>query len=376
MTHTWTMCCALVAALGVARARRSGRAAWGWLAGAAIGVVSLIRPLEGLGLACLLGLWAIGLGGTRVKLGALLGLVLGAMVVGATVLPYNRELTGSAMRHPIMDYVDRTYGPGKNDLGFGPDKGLDWGGLDPWPGHTPFQALVNAQFNGFAVQAELFGWSVGSVLLVLLALLWRTRVRNDRLMWSVIAVVVLSNSLYWFAGGPDFGARYWYLILLPCLLLTISGFDALEERLGEHAPRARVALLALCAFSLATFVPWRAFDKYVHYRGMQPGLSELAKEKHFGRSLVLVMGERHPDYASAAMYNSFDWEADAPIYAWDRDPYVRKALLEHYRDRPVWVVAGPTRTGRGFEIVEGPRTADELLAPIAGLKEPTPEPEK
>jgi len=362
MTHTWTNVCALTAALGVARARRAQPIAWTALAGFAIGVVSWIRPLEGLVLALLLGLWSIGMGGARLPLRAVACLVLATAISGAAVLPYNRELTGSASRHPIMDYVDRVYGPGKNDLGFGPDKGLDWGGLDPWPGHTPFQALVNSQFNAFALDVELFGWASGGLLLVVLGLLWSPRRRFVRACASVIVAVIAANGLYWFAGGPDFGARYWYLVLVPCVWLAGAGFEALCTRLGEAAARARLGLALAIASAMLTFMPWRCFDKYFHYRGMQPGIRALESEHDFGRSLVLVQGERHPDYASAAIYNPLDWNADAPLYAWDRDAQVRRELLAHYADRPVWIVAGPSRTGRGFELLAGPLAANEAQA--------------
>ena len=362
MTHTWSNVCALTAALGVARARRAHPIAWTATAGLAIGVVSWIRPLEGLVLALLLGLWSIGLGGARLPLRAIACLVLATALSGAAVLPYNRELTGSAARHPIMDYVDRVYGPGKNDLGFGPDKGLDWGGLDPWPGHTSFQALVNSQFNAFALDVELFGWASGGLLLVVLGMLWSPNRRFVRACACAIVAVIAANGLYWFAGGPDFGARYWYLVIVPCVWLAASGFEALCARLGDAAPRARVGLLLAIASAMLTFLPWRCVDKYFHYRGMQPGMRALEREHGFGRSLVLVQGERHPDYASAAILNPLDWNADAPIYAWDRGIEVRRELLARYADRRVWIVAGPSRTGRGFELLAGPLPANEAEA--------------
>ncbi|HUR26542.1 MAG TPA: glycosyltransferase family 39 protein, partial [Planctomycetota bacterium] len=362
MPHTWTNLCALTAALGVARARRTKPLAWCALAGLALGFVSLIRPLDGLVVAGLLGLWALGLGGRRLATSAIATLVLVTAAVSALVLPYNAALTGNPRHFPIMAYVDQVYGPGKNDLGFGPDKGLDWGGLDPWPGHDLFQAAVNSQFNLFALDAELSGWSIGAALWIALALSWSPRARRVRLAAAAIGAIVAVSCVYWFSGGPDFGARYWYLSIVPCFLLVSEAFDALSARSGSAAPRVTIVLALACAASALTFLPWRALDKYYHYRGMQPGIRELDATHHFGRSLVLVRGERHPDFASAAVSNPLDWEADAPVYAWDRGLAVRSALLAHYADRPVWIVAGPTRTGRGFEIVAGPLRADEVEA--------------
>lgn len=356
MTHTWMLLCTVIGALGVTRARRTGSALWTLAGGAAAGMVSLIRPLEGLIVALSLGLWSIGLGGRRIRLDAIATLVLGTALVGALVFPYNAYLTGDALQFPINEYVDRVYGPGLNDMGFGPDKGLGWDGLDPWPGHSPFQALVNAQFNGFAIQAELFGWGVGSLVLVLFLLLGGRLDRKDRAMLAFAGLVVAANSCYWFAGGPDFGARYWYPVIVPLVVLSASGLAALEARASHGAEPARVRALVLLfvAGAWLTWVPWRATNKYFGYRGMHPVVRELDRRHDFGRSLVLVQGERHPEFASAAVYNPLDWEADQPVYAWDKDETTRAELLAHYRDRPVWTI---TREGE----VIGPLSATELL---------------
>ncbi len=76
MSHTFTITCSLLAALAVIRARITGRAIWGWIGGVSVGMVSLIRPLEGIIIAGLLGLWSIGLGGKRLRYSSITGLVL------------------------------------------------------------------------------------------------------------------------------------------------------------------------------------------------------------------------------------------------------------------------------------------------------------
>jgi hypothetical protein len=362
MPHAWTLFCALIAALGVARSRRTGSVAWCLLGGAAIGVVALIRPLDGALLAAMLGLWAVGLGGARLRASAIAALVLSTAAVALATLPYNAALTGDPLRFPIQRYVDVVYGPGKNDLGFGPEKGLEWGGLDPWPGHTPLEALVTAQFNVFALDAELFGWSCGSLLFVWLWLVRGRWSRTDKAMLAFGSVVVLSSLFYWFNGGPDFGARYWYLAIVPCIWLTLSGLRAAEESAVEPA-RARALVAALVAFALFTWIPWRAFDKYRRYRGMGPWLHE-ALPRDLGRSLVLVAGARFPEFASLAARNPLDLDADAPVFAWDRDHATRIALLERYGDRPVWYVA--PWFGKYPVLVAGPATAETVRLDSTG----------
>jgi hypothetical protein len=175
---------------------------------------------------------------------------------------------------------------------------------------------------------------------------------------------------YYFSGGPDFGARYWYLVLVPGIVFTVGGLNLLRERLDAEQPGAGLrvygAALALCAMALVNYFPWRAIDKYHHYEQMRPDVRQLARERNFGRSLVLVRGERHPDYASAAAYNPLDLNAPEPVYAWDRNADVRRQVLEAYRDRPVWILDGPTRTGDGFRVKAGPVAAVELLEALNG----------
>lgn len=118
--------------------------------------------------------------------------------------------------------------------------------------------------------------------------------------------------------------------------------------------RAVFAAFALTAMAMVNFVPWRAIDKYHHFRGMRADVRMLAAEHHFGRDLVLVRGNREPDYASAIIGNPIDLSSDATIYAWDRDAAVRAEVLRAYPDRRVWLIDGPSITGSGYRIAAGP----------------------
>lgn len=363
MTHTFTLTCALVAAVAVMRARQTGKIRWACMSGVATGVVSLIRPLEGMIVAVLIGLWIIGIGGKRLKVSAMVAFALGCMAIGAAVMPYNKLLTGSATTFPIMAYTEKYYGPKSNALGFGPERGLGWE-LDPYPGHGPMDALVNANLNTFSINIELFGWSAGSLMFIGLLVFAGALRGNDYLMVAAIIAVFVPHIFYWYSGGPDFGARYWFLCLLPCVVLTVRGIQFLEQKLergmGEEA-RVVGLVLVFCALALVNYFPWRAIDKYHHYLRMRPDIRYLAREHGFGKSLVLIRGERHPDYASAAIYNPLDLNAAAPIYAWDRNPDVRARVLNAYADRPVWIIEGPSITSRGFRVVGGPILARELI---------------
>jgi hypothetical protein len=356
MTHTLTLVSALAAAWMTARAMRD-HTLWVVGAGLSIGVVALIRPLEGLIVAVTLGLWSL-FGEAPSRWSALrrtAGLTVATLLSTLAVLPYNRHLTGRWLTFPIMDYTDRLYGPGSNAMGFGPDRGLGWSGLDPFPGHGWLDVLVNSNVNLFQVNVELLGWSVGSMLVVLLGagVAVARGGRGSRSFLAVALAVIGVHALYWFSGGPDFGARYWYLIVVPCLALASRGLTSLA---GQPWGGGRVwaAGSALVLSAVLVFVPWRAVDKYHHYRLMRPDVRELARTHDFGDALVLIRGERHPDYASAGAYNPIDLQGPGPIYAWDRDPAVRAQVLAAFPDRPVWVIDGPRRTSAGYVVVAGP----------------------
>jgi 4-amino-4-deoxy-L-arabinose transferase-like glycosyltransferase len=368
MTHTVTLVLALLAALGVVISRQSGSWRTAFAGGLAVGAIALVRPLEGVVTAVVLGFWSLGARGTRFRLAPSTALVLGTVVTGLLVRPYNARITGSPDVFPINAYVDKYYLPGSNALGFGPDRGIGWGGgLDPFPGHDAKDVVINAALNTAQTNIELLGWPVGGVVIVSLALLiGGPRVRRvDRWFVAVIAAVVGAHSFYYFSGGPDFGARYWYLIIVPCCALAARGLGLLDETAGgvrREGASARTVALFFLAATLLIFVPWRAIGKYRNYRGMRADVRQLARDAGFGRSLVLVRGARFPDYASSAIYNPIDLHADAPIYAWDASAEIRTALLNAYPDRPVWIIDGPSITRGDFRVIAGPLSHGEARA--------------
>jgi hypothetical protein len=180
----------------------------------------------------------------------------------------------------------------------------------------------------------------------------------ERIMVWALATVVLLHSTFWFSGGPDFGARYWYLIIVPCVVLAVRGFEVLAQdrrrATPTRSPRVLIAAASLCLGGLLIFVPWRGADKYHRYRGMRPEIRSLAGDPRLTGALVLIQGERHPDWASAAAYNDVRPGGAGPVFAWDRDPEARRELFRAFPDRPVWIVAGPSITNGAYRVTEGP----------------------
>ncbi|MGD2112843.1 MAG: hypothetical protein PVI50_05615 [Gammaproteobacteria bacterium] len=363
MAHIFTLACVLAAALAIARLRARASLLPAVLAGALLGVTSLIRPLDGLAVAAVLGLWSLGMRSWRDRFIYIPVFVMASLLVGALALPYNHHLTGDPTSFPVMAYFDKYYAPGVNALGFGADRGLDWRGLDPFPGHGLRDVILNNYLNTFAVNVELFGWVTGSLLPLLVLFLAGAAGRADYRLLLVVLVVAGLHSLYWFNGGPDYGARYWFLILLPVIALTVRGACFIGSRLPDPQTRMTQVVTGMLALSIAgtvAFMPWRAVDKYFHYNNMRPDIRQLAQANDFSNGLVLVSGNRFDDYMSAAVYNAPEVEKGSVIYAWDRDSATRTALLEAFGNRRIWLVDGPTVTGAGFRVAAGPLSAAEL----------------
>ena len=240
--------------------------------------------------------------------------------------------------------------------------------MDAFPGHSPIESVINTALNIFSLNIELFGWSIGSLLLLTLLSVSGTISRKDIWALLVIASVIGVHCFFWYHGGPDFGARYWFLSIIPFIALTVRGAEWVSRstsgvgiRTSSSDGRVMVAVAAMCLVTLISYLPWRVSDKYYRYLRMQPGIEQLAKDHGFGRSLVIVRGKEHPDYQSTWVYNPVDFEGDVPVYAFDRNSEVYEELLRKYVDRPIWIVHGPTLTGGQYSIVRGPVDANELL---------------
>lgn len=363
MTHMVSLSLALSASIGLAWSRRTSRSYWALLSGVSLGALSLVRPLEAVAVAGVLGCWLIGLGGKRSSASTILVFCIGTLMAGGIGLYYNFHFTGDPFSFPISEYTDAQFGKNSNAYGFGADRGIGWE-LDPYPGHGPIDAIVNTNLNVSATNTELFGWSIGSLLFAAIGIVFGNFRPREYFLLLTIAVIYVLHFFYYFSGGPDFGARYWFLMILPLIVLSTRGILLLSQLVDQSRPGRGVGVLAIVAclviISMVTFVPWRAIDKYPKFRGMRPDIRYLAEQHGFGRSLVLIQGNSDPDYSSAAVYNPLDFGSNEPIYAWDRDVETRRELIAAFGDRKIWLVKGPSLTKKGFEVAAGPLEPSEV----------------
>lgn len=361
MSHMATLVFALAAFLLLLRGMERNKIVLLLLAGVAVGIVGLIRPLDGAIVGVLLALWGLLKGETwKARLTTPIVLMIGTAGAMSLGLLYNQAVTGNAGLTPSDAYYNKYFWPNVMALGFGPERGMHWG-LDAFPGHSPLEAIVNTALNVFLLNTELFGWAAGSLILAFIFAISGGISRKDLWAVTVVVFVVGAYSLFWYHGGPDLGARYWFLCIIPLIALTVRGMEWLGGLMREHQTRMSLAMAAMCILSLISYIPWRASDKYYHYLGMQPGIEQLAKQFNFGKSLVIVRGAEHPDYQSAWVYNPVNFDGNAPVYAFDKSSEIYLELLNSYGDRPIWIVNGPTLTNDNYSIVRGPVDASVLL---------------
>ena len=348
MSHPSSLAWTLIALLAIELERERMSGAWASLAGVCMGAIFLTRPLEGLLVGPLVALWGLFGHGPRWRMRSLFAFIIAGSLVGAIIFPYNQILTGNAMLTPFALWSNINYGPGVDVIGFGPNVGIrDWPNIDPIPGHGIVDVVLNLNKNMFVTNTDLFGWTVGSLVLALIGLcFWRFR-GADFLFLALGALIIFGHSLYWFSGGPDFGARYWYLALIPLLILTVRGIQVLSwerKNRSDHNRFRRVgmAVTAAVVCSLVTFIPWRAMDKYYHYRDIRADAGEIIERNVPSGALVLVESDRVADYEAIFNKNPVDLNSGGTIIATSKGIESRHMLKAMYPGRPVFLLERKT----------------------------------
>lgn len=365
--HPLTAALAMLALLAFDHATERGLRwlSWAVVAGAAGGALMLTRTFDGTLVAAVLCVTALLDRRVIRAWPAIVVMGLAAVAVAAIIFPYNQAVTGRATYPPHLAWADGRYGPGVDVIGFGPKVGIDrWPNLDPLPGHGPADVVLNLNKNFFMVNADLFGWAMGSVAFVALAVgLGRWR-REDRAVLVIPIIFMAGYSLFWFSGGPDLGARYWYPLLIPFAVLTVRGAQmtasVLSDRCAIGSPGARIGVLLLAATVAAavTMLPWRAVTKHYRYRGITGEVRVLAEANGFGRALVFVRATDRADYQSAFNLNPRTLDGPEAVYAIDAGPEHRAAVVNGLPDRPVWVIGRRESSSPGgaapFVVLSGP----------------------
>ncbi len=347
MTHALTIALILFAWWMLTRSEdlRPARAVPALLAGLAMGWVFAARPLDGLVVGTLTGIWVLFGPGRSVTRAAAYS--IGAAATGSLYLLYNRALTGSALHDPLGRYLTAEWKAYANDFGFGPNIGPPggWGALDLQPGHSPAEGMINTANNLSSLQFEMFGWAAGSLLFLMAAVFWLRHRAFDRAMWVVCIATVATLFFYWFAGSFYFGPRYWLIAAMPAIYLSARGFLAVEDRLGAGEGRLTGVLVVLSASALLVFTPWRGVTKYYQYGNFYDTVRSAAATGQFGTAVVVIPKNGNP--ASSLMLNDPWLRADRPVFLIDwgtldldavRAAFPGRAIM---RFTPVWKADPP-----------------------------------
>jgi len=358
MAHPLSVVLTLIAILSLLRAVAGTRWAWMALAGASLGALFLTRPIEAFLVAPVVVGWAIGPFGARLRLRDLVPLgAAGALVAGLS-LPYTNALTGDPTYPPHTKWADATWGVGKDRIGFGPDVGhAAWPNIDPLPGHGLPDVVLNANKNLFMTNFELLGWGCGSLLLILAAFVAGGWDRRDILAVALAGAGTLGYSVYWFNGGPDLGARYWYQALVPLVILTARAATLLTDRMGDQGkgagPRVATFVVLSSFVGFLTVMPWR-FGKYHEYRGVSGAIRRLASANDFGHALVFIRSADREDYQSAFSLNPATLADSGTVYVWDRIPDARTRIIAAFPGRTVWIIERGAVPGDTLALRAGP----------------------
>jgi len=368
MSHTATYAFILGAWVLLLRARTRPSLASPLLAGGLMGMVFLTRPLEGVLIGVLTGLWVLSLARDRNHWKTVVLYGVGCLAIGGLVFPYNAHLTGDAFHTPLNTYLNVAWGEGTNRFGFGEGIGAPgWGRVDPFAGHSPLEALVQIQHMAYVLNFELLGWGFGSIAFVVVFALWGKWSKLSAGMAAIVVVTIVAHAFYWYAAGYYAGPRYWFLTLVPMVVLSAFGILVCAEkaeylfpdRLAAQRIGAGVALLCLC--SLAVFVNWLGFNKYhPEFRGYHSDYQMLAKREDLKNSLVFVAADSAEEYENAFWLNDFRPQSDQPLFAKDLDLETNLQVASAYPERKIFFVEGRSEERGTAEIVRGPLTLADL----------------
>lgn len=374
LIHTFNAALILGAWALLIEARKQPSVLLPFAAGIMMGWLFLSRPLDGLVVGGLTGLALLPLLRDWRHLRTVIAYGLGCLALGSLIFFYNIHLTGEPFQHALNLYIDDLWGPGQNDFGFGPNRGAvpAWGAADVYPGHTPFEALINAHQNLHEINSSLLGWGGASLVFTLIYFIWGKWTKYTAFLAIICVVNLLLYSCYWYYGGYFIGARYWFLMLVPLIIFTTLGIRTAADKAAAILPTAQshmrlgTAVGFLGLVSVLVFASWVAVNRYPGSNNYHDEYKILASQPEFRNTLVFITlpaeGGSQAEYGSAFWLNDFGPDATTPLFARDLGPLSVLEVAGNWPDREIYFVEGRENKADRIEIVRGPISLKDLQA--------------
>lgn len=353
LSHVASLFWSLLALLAFSNATQRPGLIYPLVAGGAMGMLLLTRPLTAAGVVLPLAVWAL------VVIVRQRRIDRNWLVMGASLIPfvgaylaYNAYTTGSPFQTGYQLWWPFDH------LGFGPDVGIN--------GHDLADARRNTRTNANAMASWLFGWPARSSLLLpaaaaivaafrLVAGLARRRSPSRVDCWDLLlAAIVLSiagvHVFYW-TTGQMYGPRYFMEMLGPLALLSARAIDHLrtvffdllmplvrkERELSILSHAAIVGVLVwLTAYSWIIWTPGQ-YDQFRGWNGIQSDGLAYVESFELTNAVVVVERRSWVDFAPFFSRNrpSLDTEV---VYAADNGRFALVRLLEIYPDRAFYLL--------------------------------------
>jgi hypothetical protein len=320
MSHPSALFCGLVALVAIEQ--RGSRLGWWSVAAAPPGMLP-VSPPDAAALGVVAALWAWGLWGRRLSIPSLATVAGVAIGVAALSLPYNAALTGDPLMPPHRFWSNANFGTDVDVFGFGPNVGIPlWRDHDPLPGHPDHRRRANTNRTSSSFHRNCTA-STGPLAPPAGYRLETAAARRRRLMLTIVAAVGLLHMGYWYPGGPDFGPRFWYLMIVPLAVFTAHGAAdagtqlsrATGARYGGRTVGAVLVVASLTA--VLAGLPWRAAKKYHRYREIGAEIRTLSSGGQWDNALVFVHSTDRHDFQAAFNFLSPALEGTGPIFAFD-----------------------------------------------------------
>jgi hypothetical protein len=344
MNHASALLFATLFALFFVRSIRRGSAIDGVAAGAALGMVFIIRPYTAFGISVPFVLVGLGLlfRTPRRALRIFTPLVAALLTFGALQAAFNTRTNGDPFLYGYQVRYGEHHRPGFIEM-----PNMFMSGR-----HTFTRGVEQTADNLVALNRHLFEWPLSSLFFLVAELFYLARNR-----WSALFLAsflsLAGAYLFYFYQDLCFGPRFLYEASGFLIILTASGMLRVAHLVSGTTALARspaagrgavgLVVIALYSISAATLLPARVTQFNSDYWGVDGRFHARLEKRPLQDALVLITGS----YRNVS-FNNPPSDGDRVIYARSFEDQDWR-LMDHYPDRWVYL----ERDGE-LQLIRGP----------------------